>query len=298
MARQRLKVLVLGSKGRLGSSLVSSLVSTHDVIAFGRHDLNLLWDPDRIKAALGEVSFDVLINAAGDTSVDHSETRENDSLAVNAVGPEAVAQVCQDRGAKMYQISTDYVFGGAGNAPLAEEDPTHPVQVYGTTKLAGERKVLAACPSALVTRISWLFGGNKNSFPDRILELALSDAAVSAVADKWSSPTSVEDLVGWLTFLIEERPLVEGRLHLCNSGPCCWQEYGQHVLDVATEMGLPLKTQKVEPIGLKDVASFVAVRPRYTVLDAHRFQEITGIVPRHWKQALEDYILARYSKEG
>jgi dTDP-4-dehydrorhamnose reductase len=298
MAQRRLKILVLGSKGRLGSSLLGSLASKHDVIGFGRHDLNLLWDPERIKTSLREVSFDVLINAAGDTSVDHSETREKDSLAANAVGPEAAAQVCQDRGAKMYQISTDYVFGGDGDAPLSEEDPTHPVQVYGTTKLTGERKVLAACPSALVTRISWLFGGNKNSFPDRILEMALSDTAVSAVADKWSSPTSVEDLVGWLTFLIEERPLAEGHIHLCNSGSCCWQEYGQYALDVAAELGLPLKSLNVEPIGLKDVTNFVAARPRYTVLNTHRFQETTGIIPRHWRQALRDYILTRYSKEG
>jgi dTDP-4-dehydrorhamnose reductase len=296
MAQRRLKILILGSRGRLGAALETHLATAHDVIALGRHDLNLLWEPARIDTALAEIEFDVLINAAGDTSVDHSESHEEESLAANAIGPEAVAQLCHRQGARMIQISTDYVFGGEGNSPLSEDDPTYPRQVYGSTKLAGERRVLSACPGALVTRISWLFGGKKNSFPDRILELAQSDAPVTAVSDKWSSPTSVEDLVGWLTFLLEERPSAKGLLHICNSGPCNWQEYGQHTLDVAAELGLPIKTQTVEPISLHDVSSFVAQRPRYSVLNTSRFQELTGIVPRHWKMALRDYLCSRYSK--
>ena len=293
---QRSKILILGSKGRLGAALVERCSHSHDVIAFGRQDLNLIWEPSRIQSVLSSVPFDILINAAGHTGVDYSELHPEEAMASNATGPGAVAAACQAKGARMIQISTDYVFSGQGATPLKESDSPAPVQVYGDTKWKGEQRVLEACPSSLVARVSWLFGLQKLSFPDRMLEQAMATENVSAVADKWSSPTSAEDLVSWLLFLIEQRPDFRGHVHLCNGGSCTWQEYAQHVLDVAIELGLPLKTSSVRPIDMADLKDFVAARPRYTVLDTSLFQATTGITPRSWKEALADYLRLHYAK--
>lgn len=292
---QRYKILILGSKGRLGAALAQRCSISHDVVAFGRQDLNLLWEPGRIRSVLDSVEFDLLINAAGNTSVDYSELHPEEALASNATGPETVAVACHTKGARMIQISTDYVFNGQGMIPLIETDLPDPVQVYGETKWKGEQKVLAACPDSIVARVSWLFGLQKLSFPDRMLEQAMVTENVTAVADKWSSPTSAEDLVGWLLFLIEQRPGFKGLIHLCNRGSCSWQEYAQHALDVAADLGLPLKTRTVRPIPMAELKDFVATRPRYTVLDTTLFESTSGIVPRSWKEALEDYLRLHYT---
>lgn len=291
---KRSKILILGSKGRLGAALAERCAQSHDVIAFGRQDLNLIWEPGRIQSVLGSVPFDVLINAAGHTGVDYSELHPEEAMASNATGPGAVAAACQAKGARMIQISTDYVFSGQGKTPLKETDSPAPVQVYGDTKWKGEQRVLETCNSAVVARVSWLFGLQKLSFPDRMLEQAMATENVSAVADKWSSPTSAEDLVGWLLFLIEQRPDFRGHVHLCNGGSCTWQEYAQHALDIAIDLGLPLKTSRVRSIDMTELKDFVAARPRYTVLDTSLFQATTGIVPRSWKDALADYLRRHY----
>ena len=194
----------------------------------------------------------------------------------------------------MVHVSTDYVFDGNTHRPLSESDEPCPSNEYGRTKLEGERLVLAAAPDALVARVSWLFGLDKDSFPDRIIKTALTSDHVDAVSDKWSSPTYAEDLAAWLEPMVTREVECSGVLHLCNSGWASWQEYGQEALAIALRSGLPLIAREVAPFSMEGFAEFKAVRPPFTVLATDRFESITGRKPRPWQDALADYVRAKY----
>lgn len=289
----RAKIVVLGARGRLGAALVRRYAQMHDVIALGRQELDLLM-PDKIESVLEGLPFDALVNAAGVTNVDWCETHREEAQVSNATGPELIARLCHARGAKMVHVSTDYVFDGKTRRPLSESDEPCPSNVYGRTKLEGERLVLAAAPDALVARVSWLFGLDKDSFPDRIIKTALASGHVDAVSDKWSSPTYAEDLAGWLEPMVTREIVCSGVLHLCNAGSASWQEYGQEAIDIALRLGLPLMARKVAPFSMEGFAEFKAVRPPFTVLATDRFESITARKPRPWQDALADYVRAKY----
>jgi dTDP-4-dehydrorhamnose reductase len=289
----RAKIAVLGATGRLGRALVRHYSVAHEIIPLGRRELDL-FNLAQIESRLSGQSFDALINAAGVTDVDRCEMHPDEAMASNAAAPELIARLCHQRGARFVHVSTDYVFSGEDQRPKHETDAAQPANVYGRTKLEGERLVMAACPEALILRISWLFGLDKDSFPDRIIKTALASDHVEAVSDKWSSPTYAEDLAGWLLPLLLERRDCSGLMHLCNSGWASWQEYGQEALDIAAGLGLALRTRKVEPLSMKGFPGFKATRPPFTVLATDRFQSVTGIKPRTWQEALTDYIKAKY----
>jgi dTDP-4-dehydrorhamnose reductase len=236
------------------------------------------------------LTFDVLINCAGITSPDVCEAQPQTAQIVNADSPAAIAALCHQRGVRMIQVSTDYVFAGDGDTPLTEADCPAPISVYGETKLAAERAVLAACPAALVTRVSWLFGPDKPSFPETILGQAQAGEDVQAIEDKWSTPTSIDDIAVWLEQLFTSCAGVNGILHLANSGVATWQEYAQATVDIAHELGLLSERVQVQGIRLQGFPLFKARRPRFTPLSPAHFTTVTGIVPDPWPSALERYL--------
>ena len=287
---ESLRVLILGANGRLGGALRRIYrEGPLAVTAWGRHELDLT-DLPAIPRRLDSVAFDVIINAAGSTSVDGCESHREEAFLTNSAAPGLIADYCAAQGRRLIHISSDYVFAGDREVLWQETDATLPCNHYGQTKLDGERAVLTADPSALVVRVSWLFGRDKPSFPDSILKTALAQEEVSAVNDKWSSPSFADDLAEWLRVLIVEHPEASGLLHLCNEGSTTWQEYGQAVLDIAASLGLPLKAREVKGHSMVGFAPFLAQRPPHTALDTRKFQALTGLHPRPWKVALEAYL--------
>ncbi|MCB1228262.1 MAG: dTDP-4-dehydrorhamnose reductase [Verrucomicrobiales bacterium] len=282
---ERSRILILGARGRLGGALHRCYAAQHDVSAWGREELDLL-KTDQISDRLAQVSFDVLINAAGLTHVDRCETAREEAHLSNEVAPGEMARFCAQRGKRFIHISSDYVFSGSGHRPLVEDDEAAPINFYGQSKRGGEIAVLRENSRALVARVSWLFGRDKAGFPDMILRRARQEAEVSAVNDKWSSPTYADDLAEWLELLFTRHADATGLLHLCNAGEAQWQEYGQATLDLARERGIALRTTQVRGHSMQGFEPFDAPRPPYTVLDTGRFTQITGITPRPWQQAL------------
>ena len=212
---------------------------------------------------------------------------------INGESTGVVAQECARRGVRMIHVSTDYVFAGDGRNLLRETDAAEPVNAYGLSKREGEVAALAADPSAIVARVSWLFGGEKQSFPDRVVTAGLVGDEVRAVNDKWACPTYAEDLAEWLQLLVKDGSH-RGLIHLCNAGVASWQEYGQAALDIAAELGLHLKTTRVEGHSMVGFDRFIALRPPYTPLDTTLFKSISGAAPRSWREALTEYLRQRY----
>lgn len=280
------RVVILGSKGRLGSAL--SRLWSPGVLPLSRQELDIS-NLAQIAKMFAEISCDVVVNCAGLTNVDYCEDNPKEAFLLNATAPALMAQRCADNGIRFIHFSTDYVFEGKHPKMLAEEDPAVPLNQYGYSKLEGENEVLRASDTHVVLRVSWVFGPDKPSFIDYILAQALNQDRVAAVADKTSCPSYTYDLAEW-TKIFLNNGVKGGLYHLCNSGHCTWREYGQHALDCALECEMPLKATTIDPLTLEEMRAFKAKRPRHSAMSTEKFVGIFGHPLRPWKDAVRDYI--------
>jgi dTDP-4-dehydrorhamnose reductase len=287
-------MVIFGAGGRLGAALVREYQRDYAVTSYDRRQLDL-GQLDRVRSALSKAKFDLLINCAALTNVDYCESHREEAFVVNAEAPRLLAQIASEKSAKLTHFSTDYVFDGKKTDPYVEEDKAVPLSVYGESKLEGERRVLEVSSQHLVVRLSWVFGPDKPSFIDQIIQRARENDVVTAVADKFSAPTFTIDVAGWLRLVVEKN--ANGILHLTNNGGCSWQEWAQYAIDVCRSRGLPLKAERVEAVSLGDMKNFVAQRPVHTVLSTAKFTALTGVQPRHWREAVAEYISAHVSKK-
>jgi dTDP-4-dehydrorhamnose reductase len=289
------RIVVTGAAGRLGSALVREWrAAGEDVIGLARPEFDL-GSPEQIRATLESLDFGVLVNCAAQTNVDRCETHPEEATALNADAVRIMAGICATKGARLIQISTDYVFDGAKQTPYTEEDAAEPISHYGESKRAGEIAALETSERNLVARVSWVFGPDRPSFVDQILQRARMETTVSAIADKVAVPTYTVDTAQLLRPLLFDVP-AGGILHVCNGGSCTWQEYGQHALNCAIAEGDELKATTVEPLKMADLKAFIARRPPYTAMATDKLTRVTGAVPRDWRDAVREYISDQFSK--
>jgi dTDP-4-dehydrorhamnose reductase len=282
------RIVIVGTGGRLGAALARECARDFDVVGFNHAQLDL-GAPEQMQSALGSLDFDALINAAAQTNVDRCEDHQEEAFALNAEAPRLLAEICRAKKARFVHISTDYVFDGEKREPYTEEDEARPISVYGESKREGERRILEANDRALVVRVSWVFGPDRPSFVDAILKKARDESEISAVADKYATPSYTLDICAWLKPFLTERQ-EEGLLHLTNDGECSWQEYAQWALDCCHAEGIPMKAKTVGAASLADMKNFVAQRPVYSVLGTDKYRRLTGEMPRPWRGAVADYV--------
>ncbi len=287
-----LRVVVTGTGGRLGAAVVRHLRSLPDafrVVAYDRKAMDLS-RPEIINDHLLAVRFDALVNCAAMTGLEDCEDDPAAARQVNLLAPSQMAAICREQGARMIQVSTDYVYAGTSPGLRHEGDPLRPLGVYARTKAEAEQQVLAADPRNVAARVSWIFGPDRPSFPDQILRAAQAGKEVAAVADKFSVPSSSADLARFLQAVLES-PETCGPLNLCNAGCASWQTYAQTTLDLAVELGIPLRSRQVLPLRLAEMSAFRTPRPIHTAMSPERFAHLTGIVPRPWQEALGDFLM-------
>ncbi|MDQ6860825.1 MAG: dTDP-4-dehydrorhamnose reductase [Verrucomicrobiota bacterium] len=282
------RVVIVGAAGRLGAALAREYAGEHELIAFNRAQLDLR-DAKQMQATLRDVEFDVLLNTAAQTQVDRCETEREEAFAINGKAPGVLAEICSAKGARLIHISTDYVFDGEARAPYHEDDEAKPISVYGESKLEGERRVLAVSDKHIVARVSWVFGPDRPSFIDWVIGQAREHAQVKAVADKISTPTYTPDIARMLEPFFD-RSLGGGVVHIANRGECSWQQYGQFALECVVDKGIKLRARDVDPTTLAEMKNFIARRPIYTVLATEKFERLTGVKPRDWRDAVAEYV--------
>src|ERR1700730_5238431 len=290
-----MKIVILGAGGRLGAALLREYRDKFDVVGLNHTQLNLS-DLGAVRETLRNTSFDILINAAGFTKVDLCETQPDRAFLINAEAPRVVAKICDEKNARLIHFSTDYVFDGAKCEPYTEEDQASPISVYGESKLAGENNVLAAKSQNLVVRVSWVFGPDRPSFIDAMVQQAQENDEVDAVVDKFSTPTYTLDIVAMLPRFFDGN-VSGGILHFANAGQCSWQEYAQWAVDCCHDAGLPLKATRIGARKLRDMSNWIARRPLYSVLSTAKYTKLTGVSPRTWREAVSDYITRFYTKK-
>ena len=257
-----LKVLVTGAGGQLGCE-ISRLVSGRsdlEVIAASSSQLNV-GHRDDVLSAVDAHRPGLIIHAAAWTAVDACETDPARAFRVNALGSRNVAEAAQRTGAHLVALSTDYVFDGTAPRPYNEWDQPNPLSVYGASKLAGEREVLACCPAASVVRTSWVCGAFGNNMVKTILRIAAGDGPLRFVDDQVGCPTFTSDLAGMVLSLGRERS--PGIVHVTNQGATTWYQFAKDVLAAGGwDQGRvqPITTEELEP-------PRPAPRPRNSVLD-------------------------------
>jgi dTDP-4-dehydrorhamnose reductase len=290
-----MKIVILGAGGRLGAALMREYREKYDIAGFDHAELDLA-SLDDVRGKLGAMNFDVLINAAAFTNVDACETERDRAFRINAEAPDVLAEICNEKDAKLIHFSTDYVFDGQKRAPYTEEDQANPISAYGESKLAGEKNVIAAGDGHLVVRVSWVFGPDRPSFVDAMIKRAQQDEKIDAISDKFSTPTYTHDIANMLPQFFDHS-VPGGILHFANAGKCTWQEYAQWALDSCRGAGVSLKGKTVGAVKLSEMTNWVARRPIYSVLSTGKYTELTGTSSRAWREAVADYITRFYSKK-
>jgi len=282
-------LLLIGASGRMGTAISNRLKNRFSILTFSRDEIDLSC-PEKFEEILASVSFDLLVIPAALTAVDYCESNKQEAYLINAEAPQKLAEICDERGKKLVYYSTDFVFDGSGTSPYTEEDPTSPISIYAASKLEGENRVLSVSPDNVVVRLSWLFGSDKPAFPEWIITQAMAKDSLALPAEKISTPSFSDDIADYLGSLLDVEN-VNGVYNLCNSGSCSWLEWGQCCIDVAAEMGLPLKTRCIGACSMQSIEAFVAKRPVYSVLCNKKFALATGVTSRSWQEACRNYLM-------
>jgi len=285
------QILQFGTTGQLATELLRQAPG-HDVTitALSRADCDLA-DPAAAARKVAELKPDLVVIAAAYTAVDLAESEKDVARAVNAVAPGAIAQAADAAGAAVVNISTDYVFDGAGGAPYSEDAPTHPLNAYGATKLAGENAVAAVCARSLNIRTSWVVSAHGKNFVKTMLRVAAAGNPLKVVDDQSGRPTSAADLAG---FILSQAPRlaaaragdpVFGVVHFANAGEVSWRGFAQAIL----AEGLGDTAPDVAPTTTADYGA-PAPRPLRATMDTSKVEQVFGVTPRPWREALAEIV--------
>lgn len=270
------RLVVTGARGQLGRALLDR---APDARGYGHADLDIT-DLDAVRAVLKP--GDVVINCAAYTAVDQAETDTATACAINARGPMVLAVACGEIGARLIQVSTDYVFPGTGTRPYEPKDRTGPTTVYGKSKLAGEQAVEDLLPhTGQIVRTAWVYTGGSGDFVATMLRLERERETIEVVDDQIGSPTYAPDLAAALAELAEH-PDAPRILHATNAGQASWFELARAVFE-----GIGADPERVRPC---PTSAFPrpAPRPAYSVLSGTSWAA-AGLSPlRPWREALND----------
>lgn len=272
-------ILITGAQGQLGKALEKKLSDTHSVISLGKKDLDIT-NKEATEKIISLYKPHIIIHAAAFTAVDQCEIEFKKALEVNSLGAGNVAQAANNVNARMYYISSDYVFDGNKKTPYREGDTPNPQSIYGMSKWIGEKLVLKYS-NGTVIRTSWLYGHDGKNFVKTMLELARKNKEIKVVNDQVGSPTYVNDLTETIVQLFHKK---NGIYHVSNSESCTWYAFARTIFQEAGfNPNLVLPTTTAE-YGAN------APRPRYSVLGQYALLSENIKIPRSWNEALKEFI--------
>ena len=278
----RTRVLVTGAGGQLGRALQRTVPAGIECIALDHARFDVT-SARAIALTLDNCKPQAIINAAAYTAVDRAEQDVDAATALNATAPGLLAEAATARGIRLLHVSTDFVFDGQSSRPYLPSDPTAPLNVYGRTKLAGERAVLAAQPDALILRTAWVYGADGNNFVKTMLRLMATRDEISVVADQIGTPTSVDGLAQALWRASELG--LSGIHHWTDAGVASWYDFAVAIAEDATVLKQLPTRRAIKPIRTIDYPA-PARRPAFGVLDKTASWEAIEMTSPHWTIAL------------
>lgn len=275
-------VLITGAAGQLGEALQRRRPAALRCVAVDRDALDI-GDAAAVEAFVARTRPQAIINAAAYTAVDRAEQDVAAATIVNAVGPSLLAAAAARHGARLVQISTDFVFDGAAGRAYRPQDATAPLGVYACSKRDGEQAALAALPSTLVLRTAWLYSAHGNNFVKTMLRLMRERDTLRVVADQMGTPTSADGLAGavWCALAL---PL-QGIHHWTDAGTASWYDFAVAIAEDAAALGMLARPPTILPIRTQDYPT-PAPRPPFSVLDKTATWAALQITPPHWRVPL------------
>lgn len=286
-----MNILLFGKTGQVGWELQRALAPLGNLIALDVHSTEYCGDfsnPEGVAETVRRIKPDIIVNAAAHTAVDKAESEPELATLLNATTVEAIAREAAALNTWLIHYSTDYVFPGTGNQPWRETDQTAPLNVYGETKLAGEKAIHQFCPKHLIFRTSWVYAAKGNNFAKTMLRLAKEREELSIINDQYGAPTGAELLADCTAHAIRfamVKPEVAGLYHLVAGGTTTWYEFAKLVFDEARKAGITLALNNVNPV---NTASYPtpAKRPGNSRLNTEKFQQEFRLVLPEWDKGV------------
>lgn len=283
-----MRAVVIGTSGQLATELRRRPCPAGlELVPAAKLDLT---DVEALTGYLDQTKPDVVLNAAAYTAVDRAESEPERAFAVNAAGPQALAEWCARHGAALVHVSTDYVFDGTKKGAYHEADVTSPLGVYGASKLAGEEGVRAATERHVILRTSWVFSALGHNFVKTMVRLAAERDELRVVADQHGRPTAASDLAD-AVLLVANRMQSEsprfGTFHFAGSGETTWHGFAQAIVD--EQARFTEKRPRVVPIATHEYPT-PAKRPANSILATQAFRQAFGVQPRSWRDGLREAV--------
>ena len=279
-----MKILITGCKGQLGNEmqLLARENPQHEWLFTDVEELDIT-DAEAVDAFVQTNAVDGIVNCAAYTAVDKAEDNEVFCNVLNNEAPGFLAQSVERRGGWMVQVSTDYVFDGTNHTPYTEDEPTCPNSVYGRTKLAGEKSVMAYCSKVMIVRTAWLYSTFGNNFVKTMLRLGREKESLGVIFDQVGTPTYARDLAVAIMTAIN-KGIVPGIYHFSNEGVTSWYDFTKAIHRIAG-----ITTCHVRPLHTSEYPT-AASRPHYSVLDKTKIKKTYGIEVPYWEDSLEQCI--------
>jgi dTDP-4-dehydrorhamnose reductase len=278
------KILLIGSTGQVGQELLKTLQPLGELVSLTRQQLDLT-QPEIIQETITTFNPDTIVNASAYTAVDQAETDVETAMKVNAIAPKTMAQAAHKIAAKLIHISTDYVFDGQNYTPYLEADKTHPLGIYGQSKLLGEKGILENSDRPIILRTAWVYGSKGHgNFVKTMLRLGAEREELKVVADQIGSPTWSYDIAEAIAKLLNSN-VSSGIYHFTSSGVASWYDFAVAIFEEAAKIGFPLKIKQVLPITTADYPT-PAQRPNYSVLSKNKYTQSVGVYPPYWRDSL------------
>jgi dTDP-4-dehydrorhamnose reductase len=294
-----MKILLLGKNGQVGQALehaLAPLAGPDELVALDRTNGGDLAQLDALAATVRQLRPQVIVNAAAYTAVDKAESEPIQARLINALAPEVLAKEAQALGAWLVHYSTDYVFDGSGSRPWLETDATAPLNIYGQTKLEGERLIQAHCTRHIIFRTSWVYAAHGSNFAKTMLKLAQERERLTVIDDQWGAPTGAALIAAVTAAAIEKTSragvdALAGLYHLAASGETTWHAYARHVIGQAKALrpDLSWAVQEIAPV---PSSAFVtaARRPHNSRLDTRKLQAAFNIKLPDWQQGVDEML--------
>jgi dTDP-4-dehydrorhamnose reductase len=280
-------VLVTGGSGQVGGALLRLAPADVEIVAPSRGELDLT-DPAALAAIVNSRPWTAVVNCAAYTAVDKAESDVIAAWQINALAPAALAAATAAAGIPLIHVSTDYVFDGSKAEPYREDDPVAPLGVYGASKLGGEVAVRTANPAHVILRTAWVVSATGHNFVKTMLRLGAERPQLRVVADQKGCPTAADDIArAILTILGRIGQGANGTYHFVNEGEATWHGLAEAVFARAATHGRPAPT--VEAIATSDYPT-PAARPANSRLATDKITRDFGIVPRDWKDAVDEIV--------
>lgn len=281
-----MRIAVTGQYGQVAASLADRGAAM-EVVLLGRPTLDLL-DRDRVLTAIRRARPDVIISAAAYTAVDKAEAEPDLAMRINGDGAGYVAEAAASLRVPLVHLSTDYVFDGALARPYREDDATGPTGAYGRSKLAGEERVLAACPNSAVLRTAWVYSPFGANFVRTMLRLGETREDIGVVADQHGNPTSALDIADALVLIAcrlhaDPTPKLRGVFHMTGGGEATWADFAEAIFAGAQHHGRnPVRVNRIAAADYPTAAK----RPANSRLDNTKLRDAFGISLPDWQDSL------------